>query len=171
MELRNSITLKERIEFVNHVKELCMANADVNYAVFDYAFRFCVYNYFVVGGANMDEMEEIDICNLIYSPEFNEALIMNHASVPAINSLHDACEKELEREDKKFMVNYTAVYNPNPLDRIADVVEELKDKVEPLLSEENVIKLLKQMYKDREEQTAKAKKAMRRKPPVKLAQK
>lgn len=162
MEINRSISLSDRINFVARVKELCVVDGVVNYSLFDYALRLMVYCYFVRDN-KVDELSESEITALIYSKEFNNAF-MNEADEElsaVIDGLAYACEKELDMEFEKYMVSYNAVYNPDPLNRIVDIIDELKDNIEPLMNEEFVVGVIEDMYKKRQQE---AKKSLRKKP-------
>lgn len=154
MKFRNTITVGERLKFVDDMVSLCTENGRVQYALQDFAFRTCVLIYFAQD-VDVKEMSQDEIHAIVYGKEFRDAMADEDVK-DILSSLEDACLETLRDVKSQYMEVFRSVANPNPMEQVAQGILDILEKVKPLLNQEEILNMLRQLHAEEAEKKKKA---------------
>lgn len=119
--IKNYLSLKERVMFVNNVRQMCEMNGTYSPALYDYAFRVNIALFFT--DMIKDEMSADEITDVAYNDEITKMIIGSHKNI--LTGLAKACREEIEHdyETKKMEKEY-ALKN-QPWEDMISVFEDL----------------------------------------------
>ena len=168
MDIKKNITVQERVDFVNLVVDTCTVDARHVPALFDYAWRAAVVKYFAPEA--WEHLGDQDsICDFVYSADGID--IVNDLDIAEVTSgLYEACQEEIKNRREEYMVVYSNVAHPDPLDRIAEAFEEISSAVGTIVDPETMVEIAKKAgLVGKEDKPGKAtRKAVPAKKPIKL---
>lgn len=141
MEIKENITVQERVDFVNFVVESCEVENRYIPALFDYAWRAAVVKYFAPEA--WEKLgDQDDICDFVYSRDGIE--IVEHPDIAVVTaSLYEACQEEIKNRREEFMEVYRNVAHPDPLDRVAEAFEEIASGIKSLSDPDMLVEIAK----------------------------
>ena len=138
MEIKNNITVQERVDFVNFV----VASCEVENRHVDYAWRAGVVRYFAPEAWEKIGNDQDDICDFVYSRDGIE--IVEHPDIAEVTAgLYEACQEEIKNRREEYMVVYRNVAHPDPLDRVAEAFEEIASGIKSLSDPDMLVEIAK----------------------------
>lgn len=170
MKIKKNISVQDRINFVNFVVDTCEVNGKHCHALFDFAWRTAVIEWFVdfsdedmihIDGADQDE-----ICDFVYSD--NGIDIVNNPDISEVLAgLYEACEREINDRREEYMVVYKELTKTDPMDRIAAAFEKIAQAIGEFNDPKIIAEIAKQAGLTGRKAKAKSGK-VKPKPPIKL---
>ena len=119
VEMKFFLSPAEQVAFVRNVIAGCTVDGEIAYSLFDYVFKATVVSFFT--NFKLPSATS-DVCVLLSRTGIIEKLYNSEAST-SLYALLEACEKEIDYAQQRSLAFITAAAKPDPMDRIADAVE------------------------------------------------
>ena len=91
-----------------------------------------------------------EIHTIVYGKEFRDAMADEDVK-DILSSLYDACLESLRDVKSQYMEVFRSVSNPNPMEQVAQGILDILEKVKPLLNQEEVLNMLRQLHAEEAE--------------------
>lgn len=119
MNKKNTITLAERLMFVNTVVKFSKNEGTYEPALYDYAFRMATVIFFT--DANVENMEQDEMENLAFSKEVTDMM----REIPrkfVLETLNKACREKISMEREQWMAAYNGLIQNEPWNKITESI-------------------------------------------------